>query len=458
MLDATGLASAIGNNCTAALLFHDSKSAKEIIDALASDDRVLEASVYQQNGKILAQYQRGGSSPLPVPSSHRGEESRFGSGYLYISRDIYMDNERIGNIAILMGLNSLESLFAKIVLIMSAIAAFALLFTYLISSRLQAVISKPILNLAQTVKSISQHKNYSIRAVKTDQDEVGDLIDGFNEMIGQISIRDNALQQHGIELSAINEKLSAAIVKAEQANKAKSEFLAKMSHEFRTPLNAIIGYSELLREEIEEAPEQANLADLDKIHTAANHLLSLVNDILDISKIEAGKMELHIETFDIQKMIEDVLNTVRNQVQKNGNQLILECTGIPGAMTSDPVKFRQILLNLLGNSAKFTQNGTVTLAVSKADNKGADWVHIRVKDTGIGISEEDQKKLFQIFSQADGSTTRKYGGTGLGLAITKRFANLMGGDVTVESSTGKGSTFELRLPSRIARSGAALSA
>jgi signal transduction histidine kinase len=456
MLDATKLATAIGNNCTAALLFHDAKSAKEIIDALASDDRILEATVSQQNGQELTRYTRSNQNKRHIPSAHKGENTYFGSGFLYISRDIYMDKERIGNIYILMELSSLEILFTKVVLIMAAIAAFALICAYFVTAHLQALVSKPILDLAQIVRSIAKHKNYSIRAPKTSQDEVGDLIDGFNEMIEQIRVRDDALRQHSIEVSTINEQLSTAIVKAEQANKAKSEFLAKMSHEFRTPLNAIIGYSELIKEEMESETE--NIEDLDRIHTAAQHLLSLVNDILDISKIEAGKMELHIETFDIRKMIEDVLNTVRNQVEKNRNHLILECPDTPGAMTSDPVKFKQILLNLLGNSAKFTHSGKVMLEVSRNGGRGADWIQVRVKDTGIGISPEDQKKLFQIFSQADGSTTRKYGGTGLGLAITKRFATMLGGDILVESSLGKGSIFELRLPATIPMRETSLSA
>jgi two-component system, sensor histidine kinase len=448
VLDAIGLADAIGNNCSAALLFNDRTSAREIIGALASDPRILEAAVYQKNGTILAVYQKKDWAPQ-TPSISQPVGSRFQNKSLTVSRDINMDRERIGSIYIRIGLNSLLALFTKVVLIMVLITACALLFTYAVSSRLQTVISGPVLNLAKTVKSISKQKNYSIRAQKTAQDEVGDLIDGFNEMLEQIRERDDVLRRHSAEVSAINAQLSSAIVKAEQASRAKSEFLAKMSHEFRTPLNAIIGYSELMKEEMEETDDAEFLADLNKVHKAAKHLLALINDILDISKIEAGKMELHLEAFDVRHLIEEVLGTVREMVEKNGNRLLLECAGDPGKMKSDPVRLRQILLNLIGNSGKFTKNGQVILQVSRFNSNNSDWLRVQVRDTGIGISVEDQKKLFQTFTQADGSTTRKYGGTGLGLAISQRFVHMMGGRITVDSTLGLGSTFQLELPAQL---------
>jgi signal transduction histidine kinase len=321
---------------------------------------------------------------------------------------------------------------------------------------MQRLVSNPILNLARIVKSISREKNYFIRASKTTQDEVGDLIDGFNQMLEQIQERDEALQRHGeklslrsAEVSAINNQLSIAIEKAEQASKAKSEFLAKMSHELRTPLNAIIGYSELLKEEMDGTQEHEHLEDLGRIHTAAKHLLTLINDILDISKIEAGKMDMLVEPFDVRDVVNEVLRTIHNLVEKNGNRLTVEFADNPGGMLSDPVKLRQILLNLIGNSGKFTQNGHIELCVDRYMEKGMARLLFQVKDTGIGITSEDQQKLFQVFTQADGSTTRKYGGSGLGLAISQRFACMMGGDITVESSPGNGSTFVLRLPAEI---------
>jgi signal transduction histidine kinase len=313
-----------------------------------------------------------------------------------------------------------------------------------------------VIELARTVKSISSRKDYTIRAPKGSKDEVGDLIDGFNEMLELIQNRDEVLRRHShnlalrsAEVSAINAQLNIAIQKAEQASKAKSEFLAKMSHEFRTPLNAIIGYSELLKEEIEEIHNSGFSSDIDRIHTSAKHLLALINDILDISKIEAGKMEISVETFEVRTILKEVLNTIRDLVEKNGNQLNTEFSDNLGTMTSDPLKLKQILMNLLGNSGKFTQHGRIMLNASRSADDGSDWLRFQVQDTGVGITPEDQKKLFQAFTQADDSTTRRYGGTGLGLAITQRFVQMMGGTITVNSAPGVGSTFEVRLPAEL---------
>ena len=229
---------------------------------------------------------------------------------------------------------------------------------------------------------------------------------------------------------------------AEAANKAKSTFLSNMSHELRTPLNAIIGYSEMLSEEATDDGNEGYVPDLQKIRSAGKHLLGLINDVLDISKIEAGKMELYLETFAIEPAVREVLATVRPLVDRNGNQLELELDGELGQMRADVVKLRQCLLNLLSNASKFTDKGAITLRVSRKDAV----VSFAVRDTGIGMTPEQLGKLFQAFQQADSSTTRKYGGTGLGLAITRSFCQMMGGDVTVESTVGLGTTFTVRLP------------
>jgi PAS domain S-box-containing protein len=234
---------------------------------------------------------------------------------------------------------------------------------------------------------------------------------------------------------------------AEAASSAKSQFLASMSHELRTPLNAIIGYSEMVQEEVEELAQQAIAADVAKIRTAGKHLLSLINDILDLSKIEAGKMELFVEPFDVPALVEEVVSTVQPLVEKNANRLEVRCAPNAGTMYADLTKVRQMLLNLLSNACKFTQRGTITLAVEReADGAGEDdRIVLRVTDTGIGMTPAQMDRLFEAFAQADAATTSKYGGTGLGLAITKRFCQMMGGDVSVESEAGRGSTFTIRL-------------
>jgi len=243
--------------------------------------------------------------------------------------------------------------------------------------------------------------------------------------------------------------LQEALHKAEAASRAKSTFLANMSHELRTPLNAIIGYSEMLQEEALELGLEDIIPDTQKIHNAGKHLLTLINDILDLSKIEAGRMELYLENFDLGNLIEEVVATLHPLVEKNHNQLQVSCSPDLGVMYADLTKVRQILFNLLSNALKFTEGGTVLLAATRESAGGSDWVYLQVSDTGIGMSAEQQQGLFQPFIQGDASTTRKYGGTGLGLAISRLFCQMMGGDITLESLLGVGSTFTVQLKAKV---------
>jgi signal transduction histidine kinase len=233
---------------------------------------------------------------------------------------------------------------------------------------------------------------------------------------------------------------------ASRANTAKSDFLARMSHELRTPLNAIIGYSELLQELAQEQRLADFVTDLGKICAASQHLLQLINSILDISKIEAGRVELLVETVSIEALLKEVMDIVQPMVAKNKNTLVFERTGEIGHIQTDITKLRQTIFNLLSNAAKFTQNGTITLGSLRTEGAGMGLVQIWVRDTGIGISEEQAARLFQAFMQADPSISRDFGGSGLGLAISRHFCRIMGGDLTLESSPGQGSTFTIVLP------------
>jgi signal transduction histidine kinase/CheY-like chemotaxis protein len=239
---------------------------------------------------------------------------------------------------------------------------------------------------------------------------------------------------------------------ADAANQAKSSFLANMSHELRTPLNAILGYSEMLQEEAEDKGQPDFLPDLGKIHAAGTHLLELINAVLDISKIEAGKMELYLETFSVAKVAQDVAAIILPLTQKNGNELCTRVAEDIGNMHADLTKVRQTLFNLLSNACKFTHNGEVWMDLERERGPGtaSDWIIFRVTDSGIGMTPEQSEKLFEAFTQADSSTTRRFGGTGLGLAISRRFCRMMGGDITVASEVGKGSTFTVRLPALVA--------
>jgi signal transduction histidine kinase len=218
-----------------------------------------------------------------------------------------------------------------------------------------------------------------------------------------------------------------------------------MSHELRTPLNAIIGVSEMLREDAEALKQ--DLEPLDRVLGAGRHLLALINDILDLSKIEAGRMELHLETFPLAPVIKDVAKTIEPMAAKNGNRVVIKCPANLGTIHADQTRFRQSLLNLASNANKFTEKGTVTIAAQQGQKNG--WITIAVADTGIGMTPEQMGKLFQEFSQASSTTASKYGGTGLGLAISRRFCQMMGGDITVESEPGRGSTFTIRLPREV---------
>jgi hypothetical protein len=262
-----------------------------------------------------------------------------------------------------------------------------------------------------------------------------------------IFIRDITRQkQTENEIRRVNLDLAAARDQALQANRAKSAFLANMSHELRTPLNAIIGYSEMLQEEAEETGESENIPDLEKIQGAGRHLLTLINDILDLSKIEAGKMDLYSEPFEIAPLIREVVATLQPLIDQNHNTVTVQVPDDIGSMKADITKVRQALFNLVSNAAKFTENGEITVAVDKQHHNGSGSVSFTVSDTGIGMTPEQRDNLFQYFAQADPSTTRKYGGTGLGLAISQRFCQMMGGDITVTSQVGAGSAFTIRLP------------
>jgi two-component system, NtrC family, sensor kinase len=231
-----------------------------------------------------------------------------------------------------------------------------------------------------------------------------------------------------------------------EASQHKSQFLANMSHELRTPLNAIIGVTEMLREDAEALKQ--DLEPLDRVLGAGRHLLALINDILDLSKIEAGRMELHLESFAVAPLIDDVVKTIEPLALKNENRVVAQCDAAIGTVHADQMRLRQALLNLMSNANKFTDHGTITIDAGQGQQNGRDWITLAVTDTGIGMTAEQMGKLFQEFSQASSATASKYGGTGLGLAISRRFCQMMGGDITVESKPGAGSTFTIRLPTR----------
>ncbi len=296
---------------------------------------------------------------------------------------------------------------------------------------------------------VSSHLNRGLQVLESGARRIGEgdldhriTIDGRDEL-AELATAFNTMSEN---LLAARERVEVARAAAEDANQAKSTFLANMSHELRTPMNAIIGYSEMLTEDAEDLGQDAFIPDLQKILTAGKHLLALINDVLDLSKIEAGKMTLFLEEFEVATLIDDVTMTIQPLVDKNANRLVVDVAPGAGIIKADETKVRQTLFNLLSNACKFTDQGTITVGARRLERRGSERLEFKVSDTGIGMSSEQIAKVFDEFTQADSSTTRKFGGTGLGLAISKKFCQLMGGDIAVESEEGRGTTFTVELP------------
>jgi len=462
--DLTTQAEIIGYNSAAAMAFKDEPAATATLSALMVKGDIVAAVLYSPDGKMFAQYFRNDKTlPAVLPSRSQEKGYQFEGRYLEVWHDVSLNGERLGTLFLQSDMRQWSTRakrYAGICFVFVLISGFL---AFLVSSKLQKVISGPIVHLQDTMRMVSAHKNYEVRAVKAYADEIGSLIDGFNTMLSDIQQRDTALRGANDELQTrtreleeeishrkqAQEELLKAKYVAEEASRAKSTFLANMSHELRTPLNAIIGYSEMLEEEAHDASTVETVQDLQKIKSAGKHLLALINDVLDLSKIEAGKMSLHLETFEVSGMIEEIVTTLQPAIEKNSNTLWVHLAKDVGMMQADITKVRQILFNLLSNACKFTDHGTISVDVDQSTEQGQDWLRFRVTDTGIGISAKQKENLFQEFVQADTSIARKYGGTGLGLAITHRFVQLMKGRIGVESEPGEGSTFTVHIPAQV---------
>src|SRR3982074_2288969 len=454
----------IGYNSAGAMEFKDVPAATATLSALTAKEDIVAAVLYTVDGKEFAHCSRNnGAFPKVLPPVSQELGYRFDGGYLQVFHDVTLNGEHLGTLFLQSDMRQWSVRAKRYAGILFIFVLISGLFALLVSSRLQRLISRPILHLEDTMRMVSVNKNYGVRAVKSYGDEIGRLIDGFNTMLSEIQQRDTALRSTNGELKTRTQELEEEISHrkqtqeellnakhaAEEANRAKSTFLANMSHELRTPLNAIIGYSEMLEEETRDSGKIENVQDLKKIQTAGKHLLSLINDVLDLSKIEAGKMGLHLETFDVSQVIEEMGTTLQPAAAKNANSIRVHLAENVSVMNADITKVRQILFNLLSNACKFTDHGTITVDVDQIKVENRDWIQFRVSDTGIGISAKQKENLFQEFAQADASIARKYGGTGLGLAITHRFVQLMKGQINVESEPGQGAIFTVQLPAQV---------
>lgn len=441
------LAEITGINCMAPLMFEDADHAAEVLNSLTAKPQVQYASIFTTDGVPFARFRN------PLFTEKEAEQSALASGYsdwndyelghahsserynlqlthLDVRTPIVLENEKLGVIWLRVGLDELYHKFWLSASVMLGVFLASVFLAYLISTMLQGAISRPLLILTKFMETISESGTYSFRAEKINNDEIGALTDGFNEMLGRIE--------------SVMTELEAARDEARAASVAKSQFMANMSHEIRTPMNGILGMAQLL---LNSALPAADRKRIETIYSSGAGLMEIINEILDFSKIEAGRFIIENFEFDLRQILENTMELLTDVASRKEVELACRIDAdIPAYLKGDATRLRQVLTNLLGNAIKFTEIGEVALRVDLLKNSSEQAVvRFEVKDTGIGMSQEVMMRIFNPFTQADGSTTRKYGGTGLGLTIANEIVKAMGGKIEVKSAEGEGSCFRFTL-------------
>ncbi len=465
--DLSVVADIIAENSRAPLLFEDARAAEDVLKSLRAHGHVISASIYHGKAERFASYQRTPGQPLvPVPADLAFGPVFSAARMTYHAR-IGPPDDTLGALHIVCDLGELDTNRRNFLIMVAGALAAAIGLAFLLSGWLQHLVTGPLLHLAGVVGKVGRERDYSVRAVQSGKDELGELITGFNGMLAQIQSRDADLQsahddlegrvqQRTAELDAANRHLQQLLAENREsqaqllaASRAKDEFLAAMSHELRTPLNAVLGFSEVLQEELQGPLNVPQKRSVSNIQSSGAHLLSLINDILDLAKIEAGKESLQLALTEPWALCEASLKLIRPQALKKKLQVDLNAPRNLPALLVDARRVRQILVNLLNNAVKFTpEGGRIGLEVARLEGEGR--IRFTVWDTGIGISEANRQKLFKPFVQVDSRLSRQYEGTGLGLSLALRLAEIHGGSLEVESQPGQGSRFSLLLPVSVA--------
>ena len=484
------IAKIIANNCTAAIEFSDSQTAKEILSSLENEHTIASATLYNNRGIKFAEYRnsdllkeadRDEDEGLPINWKGLWDEVKIEGDYFVAFQKIYLDGKIIGALKVRYDLSEMKKRIGGYLFIALVVFFASIIIAYLIATRIQGVISTPIIRTTQTIRSITESGDYSLR-VKTGidrVDEIGVLVRSFNDMVSQIQARDRELEEHREHLEELVKQRTRELESASQralqmarqakaASLAKTTFLANMSHELRTPLNAIIGFSEVLLDKHYGEINRIQEEYINDILHSARHLLSLIDDILDLSKIEVGKMELHKDYVNFRELIERSLIMIKQKAAKHGIKITTIIEEIPEVVMLDERKMKQVLFNLLTNAAKFTPDGgNIDIHVRIVDfqwikdnvpsrfkedvfkviNRPEEqYIKVTVRDTGVGIAPEAIKKIFEPFQQEDSSTSRRFGGTGLGLALSAEIIRLHKGAIWVVSEPDRGSEFTFVVP------------